>query len=79
MKAYLISRENGVVQIGHLVYVLPLKVAFSADRRGLVKRPYCEVKRNSWADAEEAYHRIVEALSDPSKGSNVFIPVKART
>jgi len=78
MRAYLLSRENGVVQIGRRVYVLPLRVVFDADRKQLAQHPYCEVKKNDWDHAFMAYHKIVVALSDPTQGADVYIPVKAR-
>jgi len=59
MKAYLLSQENGVVQIGQRVYCLGTGEAFDADRRGLQDKPRCEVSENSWPEARRAYLSLI--------------------
>jgi|Deesub1362A_J573_1020465.scaffolds.fasta_scaffold00107_99 hypothetical protein len=61
MKAYLLSRENGVIQIGRTVYTLPLRTKFEGTRKGLKKYPSCDVKENSWEEAEKAYKELAQS------------------
>lgn len=61
MKAYILSSENGTVQIGRTVYCVPTKESFWATRKGLTKlsefgpvnRSY-KVPDNSWESAKLA-------------------------
>ena len=54
MKAYILSRENGTVQIGNTVFCVPTQKKFSAPRKGLKGLPVVEVPDKSWASAKLA-------------------------
>ena len=68
MKAYVLSTENGTVQIGHAVYCIQTMESFTATRKGLAKTSWVDglpekrsydVPDNSWRSAKialEAHH-----------------------
>ena len=62
MKAYLLSRENGIIQIGRRVYCLASGNMFDVDRRGLRDKPKCDVYENSWAEARRAYRKLTQGV-----------------
>lgn len=53
MKAYVLSTENGTVQIGHTVYCIPTKNCFDTNKKGLRGKSYT-VPNNSWRSAKIA-------------------------
>jgi len=54
VKAYILSRVHGTIQIGHTVYCVPTREKFSASMKGLKDYPYLYVTESGWKGAKEA-------------------------
>jgi len=62
MKAYILSTENGTVQIGHTVYCIPTKECFDTTVKGLGGKTSYTVPDNSWRSAKIALEMHYDLL-----------------
>jgi hypothetical protein len=69
MKAYILSSENGTVQIGNTVFQPSTHKKFNADKKGLSKKDWVEVSEKSFQGARMALRALAVGLPDggPSK------------
>ncbi len=57
MKGYILSSENGVVQIGNTVFQPKTGAIFTAGRDGLSSKPWVDVPEKSMVAAREALRK----------------------
>lgn len=58
MKAYVLSEENGTVQIGNTLFCLGSGKSFLTHRKGLKELPSIDVEEKSWKEAKKAFLKM---------------------